>query len=362
MKTTKLMLGLLATASAVTFAGQAHAAGTTAGTDVNNTASIGYSTGGVAQAAVNSNIATFKVDEKINLTVAEVGGAATVVAPGGVSQVTVFTVTNNSNAVQDYRLTATQDANGVTGPFGGTDNFDGTNVRVFVDANDNGLYDPAIDTATFIDELGADLSKKVLVVVDVPAGQPNLSVAGVVLTATAAADGASGTLGANLVQTTGADSPTAVDIVFADGVGSGGDANRDGKHSSRDQYNVSAATLSLTKTSKVISDPFNNTTNPKRIPGAVVEYCLVASNTGGASATAATITDNLTSVTGVTYSAGTIYTGTTVTGGICNSDGTLQTDAADSDNASFAASTVTATIPTIASGATTAVRFRVTIN
>jgi hypothetical protein len=361
MNKSKFMLGLLVSASAAAFASQAQAAGTAAGTDVNNTASIGYSTGGVAQAAVNSNTATFKVDEKINLTVAELGNAATSVAPNSTNQVTTFTVTNTSNATQDFRLTATQDANGVTGPFGGTDSFDATNLRIFVDANNNGTYDAGTDTATFIDELAADQSRTVFVVADIPANQPNATIAAVTLTATAAVDGTAGTLGADQTQTAGADNATTVDIVFADGAGDT-DAARDGKFSDDDQYNVTAATLSLTKTSKIISDPFNNTTNPKRIPGATIEYCLIAANTGGASATAATITDNLADVPNVTYVAGSIFTGVTVTGGVCNTNGTQQTDAADGDNASFASNLVTASVGTIATGTSTAVRFRVTVN
>ena len=94
----------LGTASALSIATAANAGGTPAGTDVNNTATIGYATGGVTQANVNSNTATFKVDQKVNLTVAEVGGLVTPTAPGGVNFVTTFTVTNTSNATLDFSL------------------------------------------------------------------------------------------------------------------------------------------------------------------------------------------------------------------------------------------------------------------
>ncbi len=42
-------------------------------------------------------------------------------------------------------------------------------------------------------------------------------------------------------------------------------------------------TITVTKLSVVISDPVNSTTNPKRIPGAVIEYSISPSNTGDAS-------------------------------------------------------------------------------
>ena len=43
---------------------------------------------------------------------------------------------------------------------------------------------------------------------------------------------------------------------------------------------TSNATLTLVKTSNVISDPVNGTTNPKAIPGAIVQYSILVTNTG----------------------------------------------------------------------------------
>jgi hypothetical protein len=40
------------------------------------------------------------------------------------------------------------------------------------------------------------------------------------------------------------------------------------------------ATLTLVKTSSVLSDPINGATNPKMIPGAIVQYSILVSNTG----------------------------------------------------------------------------------
>lgn len=47
-----------------------------------------------------------------------------------------------------------------------------------------------------------------------------------------------------------------------------------------DSFQVDQAIPTVVKSSSVISDPFNNTTNPKRVPGAVVEYSILLSNTG----------------------------------------------------------------------------------
>src|ERR1700733_4589034 len=81
--------------------GSAWAAGTTAGVTISNTATVGYTVGGVSQPDVSSNAASFVVDELVNLSVAEVGGSVTTVVPGAKGQVATFTVTNTSNATLD---------------------------------------------------------------------------------------------------------------------------------------------------------------------------------------------------------------------------------------------------------------------
>jgi len=51
----------------------------------------------------------------------------------------------------------------------------------------------------------------------------------------------------------------------------------------------SIALLEITKTSSVISDPVNGTTNPKLIPGAVVEYAITVRNVGAGTVDASSI-------------------------------------------------------------------------
>ena len=55
-------------------------------------------------------------------------------------------------------------------------------------------------------------------------------------------------------------------------------ASEDGAHSAGDDYTVAAANISVFKSSVVISDPVNGTTNPKAIPGAIIEYCISVAN------------------------------------------------------------------------------------
>jgi hypothetical protein len=49
------------------------------------------------------------------------------------------------------------------------------------------------------------------------------------------------------------------------------------------------ATLTVVKTSTVVSDPVNGTTNPKAIPGAIVRYGVTVTNTGTAAVDASTV-------------------------------------------------------------------------
>lgn len=67
-------------------------------------------------------------------------------------------------------------------------------------------------------------------------------------------------------------------------------------------YTAGAAVITATKTVAVLQDPVNGTTNPKAIPGAIVQYTIDATNTGAADADNCIIVDEIPANT--TYSAG----------------------------------------------------------
>lgn len=342
-----------------------HAAGTAAGTSINNTATVGYSVGGTPQAAVTSNTATFLVDRKVDLAVAESGGAATATLFGAVNQVTTFTVTNNGNATQDFRLVAAQQTTLAPTAFGHVDNYNVANVRVFADANGNGTYEAGTDVLTFIDELAADATRAVFIVADVPTTGPSNPFAGVSLTAVAAIGGGATALGADVTATLGVDSPTVVDTVFADDTGLL-DGLRDGQDSALDEYIVATAAIALAKTARIVSDPFNGIIAPKAIPGAIVEYCLRVTNSGPGTATDVVLSDTVPGNT--TYLPGSIFAGGTVTGGACIIDGTPEDDnatgidEADLNGGSSDGTSVSASVPLVLPSTTVTARFRVTLN
>jgi uncharacterized repeat protein (TIGR01451 family) len=348
----RLLASASSLAAAAFAASPAFAEGTAAGTTITNNVSLSYKVGGVDQNAVTASN-SFTVDRKVNLTVAEVGNTTTSVSPGQLSAVTAFDVTNSSNAPLDFALAASQ-LSGGTAKHGGTDNFSVSDVKIYRDTNNNGSFDAGTDLeATFVDQVTADETRRVFVVANVPLGRSTGDVAGVRLTATAAEANAAGSLGATVTQTTGANT-SGVDTVFADGGTSGGNTQYDGIHFDEDDYTILAASLIATKSSRVISDPVNGSTNPKMIPGAVVEYCIAVANAAGsATASNVNVSDTLPAETAYQSAFGIKLNGT-VTGSVCNTDGT--------SGGSYANGVVAGTLADVAAGVTRTLVFRVTVN
>lgn len=334
-----------------------HAANTASGTVINNTATVNYQVGGVAQNPVSGS-ASFWVDNKVNVLVTNFANAT--VVPGSTDRVLSFTVTNLGNTTQRYALSLVSRA---------TDSFNMNNVRIYRDIGAAG-YDGGdtlyADASTFGDVAsGATLT--VLVVADTPAGQVNGEVAWYDLVATTVN---AGTLVVT-TQTAGANTLLGpVDVVFADVAGSwagaGNDEARDGKHSALGIFTVSAAAVTVSKSVAVYRDPFNDTTNPKAIPGATITYIVVVNNAaGGSAATSVTVTDDLSVQIGLGRIA---FNPDFNDGAACPAGSGIVVDAAcktntngDGDGANFNANIVTATLPNLASGATSTVKYQVIV-
>jgi len=332
-------------------ASSAHAAGTTQGTDIDNTVTVDYQVGGVAQTQEDATD-SFKVDRKVIFDVVERPAVGTTqVVPGQTGAVTTFNVTNTSNDTLDFQLGGTQ-LTGGTAEHGGTDNFNIANLQVFVDANGNGTYDPGTDTATSIDDLGADETVAVFVIGDIPVSQSNGDVAGVTLTATA-----QNSDGSAITASTDADANTAgVETIFAD-TDDDGNVARDGSDFAGDDYTVGAADLTVTKLSRIVSDGIS-ASNPKAIPGAIVEYCIVVTNGAtAATATAVNVQDDIGAIGNVTYDGSftPAINGTVVSGDTCTAGG-------DDGAYNAGTDTVSGTLDDIAAGETRTLVFRVEID
>jgi uncharacterized repeat protein (TIGR01451 family) len=371
----KVVPALLAgTAGLCTATGAQAAPQTTAGTVINNTASVTYTVNGTSQ-STNSTTASFVVDKKVNFTVVTDQSGFTQVNLGDQNQVTRFKVTNLTNDVQDFILDPDQQTISL-GLLPGTDNFDMLNLKAYVDSNNNGVYDPGVDTQTYIDELAPDASVTVFLVGNVPT-TPGAALAFDSLHVIAAAGGQGGTKGSALIATdlNLANADNTVDIVFADDDSDGtlylGDIARNGQGRAYSGYQIGTFNVALTvaKSARVLSDGVN-LLNPKALPGATVEYCLRVNNaTLTTAASGVNLSDTLPAAT--TYVPGSISIGTPgVLGIACVVNGSTEDDDADDGaetdgfTASFDGSgkIVAAHIDTVAGGGAIAVAFKVTIN
>lgn len=266
---------------------QALADGTPANTLIQNTATASYSVGSVPQGTVTSNTAEFRVDRKIDFLLEEVDNAPTATSPGQNGVITTFRLTNIGNDTQDFQFTPAN----VTGGdlFSVNDTEDVTNFSVVVDDDGDGF--PSAGDLTYIDELPFDPTGGanqilVFVLADMPNAVADGSGAIVSLTATAHDGGADGVEGAAASDDSAdADLPGTVQNVFANASGGGAEA-------AQDVYAVASASLVATKSSTVISDPFSSS-NPKAVPGAVVQYEVTVTNSGASDATNVGVVDTL---------------------------------------------------------------------
>jgi uncharacterized repeat protein (TIGR01451 family) len=373
MKQVRTVLGAAVLLASLAGVQTAFAAGTDAGVTIGNRATVNYTVGTVAQTPIESSPTgnstpgvgigantNFVVDRRIDFDVVETGGGGLLVAPGQTNVVAMFTVTNTSNAAQGFQLGAQNLTGGQV--FGDTDNTDVGNLRVFVDnpgaGGTAGVFDAGFDTLNYVNTLGEDLSAVVFIVADVPLTVLNGQFAHVRLTAQGAVVGTNG--GTLETETAGADT-SGIDVVF-------GDPARDNSESADDQFEVQSASLTITKSSSLISDPFNGTgANRKAIPGAVIEYVVSIANTGTSPATSVRLSDTLDATLAFTagqYNGGAadvqIDVGAVTTyclaeaGADSNGDGCSRTGQTLNVNPTAAIS--------VAPGQTATMRFRATIN
>lgn len=278
------------------------------GVEIINSATLTYDVSGVTQNVETSNADKFKVDRKVDVTVATTDTINVVVVPkinvteGAVNNDTkplTFTVTNNSNGSQDFILNATNLVGGDTLDAGESDTINYTlDLKICVDAT----CSAGDITGTNI-QFDEEATKTYYVFADIPDDAEDGEHASIALTATAVEDGVSVTPMSD--HKADADRKDEIDIVFAEAAGASvGDAQYDGRHSVLSAYEVVTAMIDVTKYSCVISDGVSANGKWKRIPGATVRYALDINNTGTAVTQGAILTDTL--QTDVTFVSGEI--------------------------------------------------------
>lgn len=124
---------------------------------------------------------------------------------------------------------------------------------------------------------------------------------------------------------------------------------------------ITSTQLTATKTNSIISDPVNGSTNPKYVPGAVVRYCVLVANSGGANHTNLAVSDPLPSA--LTVIAGSLRSGTDcASASTVEDDNNTGTDESDPAGMAISGTNVTGALPTLTAGATFAFVFDATVN
>jgi uncharacterized repeat protein (TIGR01451 family) len=302
------------------------AAGTIAGTDIQNIASATYDSAG-GPVTIQSNTVVIKVDELLDVTVSLIDPGDIITSPGATGNVQSFQITNNGNGNEEFALAANVGNGG--------DDFDPTLTEIVIDTNDNGVYDPGVDEAYITGASNPDLDllpdqqQIIFVITATPAGVSDTNRADVSLTAAAVTgSGAPGTSfagagqggGNAVVGTTGADS------------------------SDNGFLAVQAAAVTLLKSATIV-DPFSGN---RPVPGAVVTYRIVATVSGSGSLNNLVITDPV--PIGTQYEAGSITLETAPL-----------TDATDADAANYDGARISVAAGNVPAGQTRTVTFRVLI-
>jgi uncharacterized repeat protein (TIGR01451 family) len=334
----KIALGLVLTGG---FAGSALAAGTAAGTDVENLATLTFKaeptgpdlvlesspTGNSTVGASNGESTDFVVDRKLDFEVVTTDTTLVSVLEGDTAQVTTFTLKNTSNDTLDFALAALNRASGsMTDPYAATDSFDVTTATMSIAVGGS--------TQDYVDNLAPDAMVTITITSDIPddgitvanGGVGSGDIALVTLVAQVAEDddgsGGAATPGALIAQDSSgnaapggtaasvADDPDAVQDVFAeddvegnagstiaaraavthnfvangsgrfDGDGAGTDVASNGQFAATSGYIIEQPELVVTKESETVWDAFSCSvaTEPTDSTADVDTLCGVGTN------------------------------------------------------------------------------------
>jgi len=309
--------------AALLAADPAVAAGVSAGTLIENTASASYTTGG-ATLTVDSNTVVVQVDELLDVTLASQDSGAKPISSG--SAFLTYELTNIGNGPEAFLLTADPAVAG--------NDFDVTITGIAYDVDGNGEYDPAIDimlgagAATPV--IAADGALTIFVFVTPPAGVTNGQSSKISLNADAVTG--TGTVGTTFAGE-GQDGSDAV-------VGTTG-ADADSKGS----LIAAVVSVALVKSAS-IADPFGG---HEAVPGAVISYTILATVSGSGSVAGLHVTDAFPD--GTTYAPGTLAL-----------DAAGLTDASDSDAGAASSAGIDVLIGEANAGSAFSVTFNVAID
>ena len=313
----------------------ANAAGTPAGTVIQNTATLTYTIGGVPTTATTPP-ATFTVVELINVTLVSQDAANVAVSSPDSNRALTFLVTNTGNGTEAFALARN---NAVAG-----DNYDPLNGQAGAIFLENGLQvgfqasGPNADTLYVAGSndpsLAADASRIVYVVSDTPAALVTGNVGRVELSAAATTVGAAGAAPGTTLPGLGQGGVDAVvGATRALARQSGG-------------YIVSGVAVVLAKSVVSVTDPAGGASVRS---GSIVTYRIVLSVNGSGIAQSLALNDPLPANTSYVVNSITV-------------NGQARSDATDADQAEFSAGAVKVRFGDTAAPISHTVEFRVVIN
>jgi uncharacterized repeat protein (TIGR01451 family) len=261
---------------------QAGAAGTPAGTDITNQATVTYTVDSVVHSQ-SSNIVTTTVAELLEVNVVWQDAAPVEVNPGALSEVLTFRLTNTGNGTDSYTLSGQSVLPG--------DDFDPTLGDLYLDADGDGLFNPDADDRYIQGTNDPTLPADGFVIVFVLNGIPG--------------DANPGELG-NSELTAGSNTGTGVPGTVIPGGGENGtDAvvgTSGGSSQQTGTYLVVAVPVQVEiLKAATVSDPYGGA---QPVPGASITYTLNVTASGVGTALGVVVTDAL--PTHTTYHAGTL--------------------------------------------------------
>ena len=265
---------------------QAVALGTDAGVNIQNTATAEFDINGTAQTPVSSNTVQTTVDELLDVVVVDDNGGPVAVSVGETGAILQFTITNNGNGSEVFRIVADDAVNE-----GG---FDPQLNQLYIESNAlPGLQvggDTPYVSGSGDPTLAEDETLVLYVQSNIPGGLAQGDNGDVEVRAVAQ----------TIINAIGTDDPNdAAWPVPGDsyaGVGDGGgNAVVGTSHDinnllmrSAGRYQVSDAVVSIVKTATAVVDPFGGTT---LVPGSVISYQLEVTVSGSGTAQALVIRD-----------------------------------------------------------------------
>jgi len=310
--------------------GTSRAAGTLAGTNIQNSATVTY-TVVATDFTITTPPVTITVAELLNVNLVWQDAGPVIVASNDTGRVLTFLVTNTGNGTETYDLSANSTL--------GTADFNPLLDGIYFDSNGNGIYDAGTDVqhipVTNDPTLLPDASMTLFVVNDIPPalGDGDLGDSDLTITSQTGS-GAAGTLIA------GGGDGGAIDAV----VGTSG-----GVATTRGSYVNSTLDVSIVK-SAVVTDVSGGATV---VTGSAISYTLAVSVIGTGTVTGLVISDVIPANT--TYRAGTLRL-----------NGSALSDAADGDAGDVgisAVNTVSVTLGDVTGGsAAQNITFDVTID